>query len=639
MGILLAANKFYKIAIDIPENLKWIPESYQEHLKKVDIEKHPLLKGFREKLTFNENNILMNKSNIKDYEYTFKTSLMNTFRSVNEALFKTDNYAFNEKNKTQYKNEAKIIYEFLQKLVHGGDEDWINDIRDGKIRYGNQEVKLVKFYNHLVDICKKEIGPAESVDIIVPIYGLEGFDDWEKRITKDYEFEVVFSSDVSDILGMSSRSQWTSCQNIRPGSKHIGGLAKGVLGSCESKYIGIIYITDGSDFEGRGEKMFYRAIVYLLRHKENENEYMFVISKIYPEEDPNDSREYAETIFSRYLNKYLPTMSQNDLSKLYSSDELMFGFIEQHHKHDPYIDVDLPTIATPEYIEKQINAGDWGAIENANPKWDNYIDLAKKAIYKNVKAINRISANDEKLFNLLKYLIQKYPEYIGTINSKYNRHDLSQEQIYELQTIAAIYDPFYFKEVSTDNPKYDEIIETLLAGPDSNIASLLCSLPFNHPRYKEVVFKIIDKAPFHAASYLNTNSPDINELIEYMVKKYGMDYNKWFSLMQILMITIKNMPESLYWLKRLIDIDNRYIELIPLIQKQFRSYDAFKEIVTNAIKHDPDRFIMIAKYDWENYWELSEIALKSNKQNLVYIDDYWKLYGKFIEEMKKKGIL
>lgn len=92
------------------------------------------------------------------------------------------------------------------------------------------------------------------------------------------KYQVVFSSDgpegAWDILTMSMRGI-KSCQ------RWDGDYPRCLIGSILSKFVGIIYITSGADYEGRGPKMMRRALVrYAI--DADEQKPCLLIDKLYP---------------------------------------------------------------------------------------------------------------------------------------------------------------------------------------------------------------------------------------------------------------------------------------------------------------------------------------------------------------------
>ncbi|MFZ4795957.1 MAG: hypothetical protein ACOYMA_00590 [Bacteroidia bacterium] len=129
---------------------------------------------------------------------------------------------------------------------------------------------------------------------------------------------------------MSSRSEWDSCQDMRPGSAWLGQAHNlGTLGSCISKNIGVIYITDGSDFQGRGDKMIYRSAVWIVKNVETEEDVLFV-QQVYP-----DNSAVVLEGFKNILSEKLGVkvvITGTNLIKYY-----------EDYSHKAYDDAKLPT--------------------------------------------------------------------------------------------------------------------------------------------------------------------------------------------------------------------------------------------------------------------------------------------------------
>jgi len=88
--------------------------------------------------------------------------------------------------------------------------------------------------------------------------GTKEFNMYSKRGTGPLEFNLVFSTKAEDILAMSSRGMFTSCQNLF-GDRDYNEKA---IYAAISRYTGIIYITNKQDFDNRGEQIVARAIVF-----------------------------------------------------------------------------------------------------------------------------------------------------------------------------------------------------------------------------------------------------------------------------------------------------------------------------------------------------------------------------------------
>lgn len=102
-------------------------------------------------------------------------------------------------------------------------------------------------------------------------------------------YQVVFTSDGKegawDLLTMSMRG-FKSCQRWDAAE------SRSLIGSVLSKFVGIIYITSGADFEGKGPKMMRRSVVRYAIDADSQ-EPCLLIDKIYP---PSGAEVDEETI-------------------------------------------------------------------------------------------------------------------------------------------------------------------------------------------------------------------------------------------------------------------------------------------------------------------------------------------------------
>ena len=101
---------------------------------------------------------------------------------------------------------------------------------------------------------------------------LNSFNMYSKRQIEDVnhksKFSVVFSTDAQEILAMSSRGLFNSCQNLFPGSTPLNERA---IYSAISRYTGIIYITNNRNFQGRGDQIIARALVFYVEDSNDPN--------------------------------------------------------------------------------------------------------------------------------------------------------------------------------------------------------------------------------------------------------------------------------------------------------------------------------------------------------------------------------
>jgi len=175
---------------------------------------------------------------------------------------------------------------------------------------------------------------------------LNSFKEWQLRANinkeKNKNFEVVFTTNFKDIYGMSSRSEWSSCQNIFKGRKKPSSFESSVIGTCAAKGIGIIYLTDNTDWEGRGERMIYRGTVWLLKHKIT-NKLAVIVMRMYPTYDKRIAATF-KALLEKHLNIEVFIGDEAD------EDELRDYFREVHEEEaitdKPYRDFFIETKLT-----------------------------------------------------------------------------------------------------------------------------------------------------------------------------------------------------------------------------------------------------------------------------------------------------
>lgn len=138
-------------------------------------------------------------------------------------------------------------------------------------------------------------------------------------------FEIVFSTQPSDLLSMSIRSDWDSCQNLLS-DKHKTHNFK-AINSAISPNVGIIYLTNKKDYSGRGEEMVARALVFLLAHKDDGSKALN-ISKVYT----NFDRMYIMDLFNNSLSKH------SQLPVILSANDYYFESESEGNESYPYFD-------------------------------------------------------------------------------------------------------------------------------------------------------------------------------------------------------------------------------------------------------------------------------------------------------------
>lgn len=101
---------------------------------------------------------------------------------------------------------------------------------------------------------------------------------YAEKILKSIEgnLEIVFSTNAKDILSMSVRSDWISCQNLLlPNATDHNSKA---IFSAISPYTGIIYLTNKKDYSSRGEEMVARSMIFYV---ENGKQSALILAPVY----------------------------------------------------------------------------------------------------------------------------------------------------------------------------------------------------------------------------------------------------------------------------------------------------------------------------------------------------------------------
>ena len=120
----------------------------------------------------------------------------------------------------------------------------------------------------------KTISHSRMTQEIFDYLSTQSIEDAKSVNGTDAKFEIVFSAKASDVLTMSTRSVWTSCQNwLNPDNESYSYKA---INSAISKYVAIIYATNNKDFRKRGEQMLARSVVLLLQNERTNKPAIFL---------------------------------------------------------------------------------------------------------------------------------------------------------------------------------------------------------------------------------------------------------------------------------------------------------------------------------------------------------------------------
>jgi hypothetical protein len=197
-----------------------------------------------------------------------------------------------------------------------------------------QDKSLFQIFNKLKEQADKYGINMRNID------QLDSFKTFSKENIPNKEYSVVFSSNGEegawDLATMSMRGI-TSCQ------KWDGQHKQCLVGSILSKFVGVMYLTSGVDFEANGikfgSKMLRRSLVrYVVDAITNKP--CIVIDKMYPEYDKDIAKVFIETLKSKTgLDVYYTTEITNELKVLYTPREELRGKIEQRERS--YLDTPI----------------------------------------------------------------------------------------------------------------------------------------------------------------------------------------------------------------------------------------------------------------------------------------------------------
>ncbi len=194
---------------------------------------------------------------------------------------------------------------------------------------------------NLVSICRMffsdfvkylDIKPTEKFEQLKDITQLASYktlnyyasklkkDEQEKSKSKD-EFEIVFSKRPSDLLSMSIRADWSSCQNLLRDKNRNNVKA---IYSTISPYVGVIYLTNKGNYKDKGEEMVARSLVFYLEHDSGDAPILF-IGKVYS----NYEKDYIKRLFANSLQRHSSLIVESTDNHFY--DKYHFPF----DKEDP----------------------------------------------------------------------------------------------------------------------------------------------------------------------------------------------------------------------------------------------------------------------------------------------------------------
>lgn len=305
--------KFAQVDFSSPE-LSWVPEEFKEAKP---FKKYPLqnivkkfhefgIADFREevKISFREESaeklIFLMIQNLKDIAKEISEEIV---------LLSTVNSEENEEATSAYEKHVALrdfiisIYVLAQDKIdlflnEGSLKLFSNWVPPKKLGWRTFPAgsNLIKTYNTLLSKIKK------TITLNIDQYFLEKTQEYKEYLSsaKSNSLQVVFSTKINDLIGISSRGI-RSCQSLfceKEEDVDVNNFSKKIVGTVLSQYIGVIYLTTGSDFIGRGERMFSRCLVRLLYNIKEEKFYVF-IDKMYPKENEEYRAIFFESLKKR----------------------------------------------------------------------------------------------------------------------------------------------------------------------------------------------------------------------------------------------------------------------------------------------------------------------------------------------------
>jgi len=394
------ASILYKLAVETPD---WVPDDIKSFMGQIDkIEKDPRLKNFRAEI----DGEIVNNVKLEIFKDNLTNKILTQYNIVLKLKSALENVDLKEKETRvneilellgtpsgkEPPEHEKGFHKELSDLSDQFSNFYNNLTLDGlnknKIAVGKNVFKISKYYGVLLKKAKtllKKINDyyntkkgleylkqfdedkrnnflfylvasVERIKSFPEFDQIPGKKDWDLRAKSKDNYYIVFTTDYNDILGMSSRSDWTSCQDIRP-EKEIkdSSLYQQIIGSAAEPSVGIIYLTDGSQTK-YGEKMVARATIWILTDKETGKD-VLSIQQIYPQNDPEisavfkeelkkhtgfdvvhielDEKEAAEDYYANFELKYIKPYddvgikTKQDLVNIYDvKDELIENILE-----------------------------------------------------------------------------------------------------------------------------------------------------------------------------------------------------------------------------------------------------------------------------------------------------------------------
>lgn len=208
-------------------------------------------------------------------------------------------------NTTDKLSEAIVLNKDV--ITDGFDKITPKGVFKIQLKY-NSGINLTSICRMLMSDYKKhlDLDPDSSFEALKDISTLDPYKELsyyvsrfraDQKAKSQQKFEIVFSKQPSDLLSMSIRSDWTSCQNLCKDKTRQNVKA---IYSSTSPYVGIIYLTNKNQYRDRGEEMVARSLIFYLENDEEGRPPLLYVGKVYS----NYDKVYIKNIFLESLKKH-----------------------------------------------------------------------------------------------------------------------------------------------------------------------------------------------------------------------------------------------------------------------------------------------------------------------------------------------
>jgi len=329
LNLQVLTDLFYKLSIiKFPEETAWVPKQLSEHKLFKDYPHDKLQKVFKD-YGLDDFRTKIDSKILKASSFNSVYSVMQT--NILESNFPLTSliklYAKVYGNQSGKIEDDRIVYirnvSSIQALFYN-----ILDVmkknnsatlklptsirtEDKRLKY-DAGASIIKVYNDInskLNKVQKEFGKGLlQTSIVMP--SIETSDAFSALSNAQYNFELVFSTNLMDLVGISDRGI-SSCQSLHDEATQctrITQMNQQLIGTILSRYIGVVYITSGKNESDRGEQMIYRALVRQVASLETDDPAIYV-DQIYPA--PNDE---IDQIMKRELQKHskIPVISSGN---------------------------------------------------------------------------------------------------------------------------------------------------------------------------------------------------------------------------------------------------------------------------------------------------------------------------------------